>query len=118
MKRIVAILLFISGIVLAIIIFNRNILARFIIIHGVKKTCGLGISIGKIDIRLPQVAIMGLKVYNPAGFKERQLANLPEISADFDFPAFFKNKVHLRKLKLEIRELDVIVNEQGRLNVN
>lgn len=118
MKKIIVafLLVFIFG--LTVIILNRNILARFIIVKGIKKTCGLGVNIEKLNIGLPNVSISGLKIYNPPGFKERLLADIPEVYMDFDLPAFFKNKVHLGKLKLEIKELAIILNEQGKLNVN
>ncbi|HOW36310.1 MAG TPA: hypothetical protein PL155_07850 [Candidatus Omnitrophota bacterium] len=113
----------IAGVVVVLIglvaaVFGRNILAGMIIVDGIKKTCGLQVTIGKVDIQLPAVSIMDLKIYNPAGFKDRLLADIPLVSADFDFPAFFRNKVHLKKLALDIKEMDVILNEQGKLNVN
>lgn len=118
MKKIIVAVLVILVLALAIVIFNRNILARFIIVNGIKKTCGLGVNIEKLNIGLPNVSISGLKIYNPAGFEDRLLADIPEVYVSFDLPAFFKNQVHLSKLKLEIKEVVVVLNEQGKLNVN
>jgi len=117
-KKIILASLLVLILGLMIIIFNRNILARFIIIQGIKKTCGLGVNIKSLNIGLPSVSISGLSIYNPSGFKERLMADIPEIYVDFDLPAFLKNKVHLGKLKIEINEVDVILNEKGKLNVN
>jgi hypothetical protein len=118
MKKIVIAVALVLFLGLIVTIFNRNILARFIVIHGIKKTCGLGVHIGKLNIGLPNISISNLKIYNPPGFKDRVLADIPEVYVDFDLPAFFKKQVHLRKIKLEIKELNVILNEQGKLNVN
>lgn len=100
------------------LVWGRNILARAIIVRGVEQVCGLKTEIAKVDISLPRVAILGLKIYSPEGFNDKILADIPEVSMDFDLPAFFKNKVYFGKLKLDVRELYVILNEQGKLNVN
>lgn len=118
MKKIMVVLGVVIVVGLAALILNRNVLARFIIVDGIKKTTGLDVKIDRMNIGLPHVAISGLKIYNPAGFKERLMADIPEVSVDFDLPAFFKNKVHLGALKIDMKELHVILNEQGKLNVN
>jgi len=76
------------------------------------------VNIQALKIGLPDVSIQGLKIYNPSGFKDRLLADIPRVYVAFDLPAFFKGQVHLPKLELEVRELDVILNEKGKLNVN
>ena len=116
-KVLIGILVFLVLIVMTLML-GRNILARAIVVGGIKQVCGLKIDITKVDIGLPKVSISGLKIYNPAEFKDKLLADIPEISMDFDLPAFFKNKVHLGKLTLDVREMDVILNEQGKLNLN
>lgn len=118
MKKIIVGFIVVLILGLTLVIFNRNLLARFIIVSGIKKTCGLGVNIGSLTIGLPNVSISELKIYNPPGFKDRLLADIPEVYVDFDLPAFFKNQVHLGKLNLEIKELAVILNEEGKLNVN
>ena len=116
-KLIVGILVVVIVVVLALV-FGRNILAKSIVVGGIKQVCGLKIDIAKVDIGLPSVTVQGLMVYNPDGFQDKILADIPEISFDLDLPGFFKNKVHLGKLKLNVREIDVILNEKGKLNVN
>ena len=118
MKKILIALVVIILLGITILVFNRNLLARIIIVNGIKKACGLGIDIEKIDIGLPSVSISGLKVYNPSGFKDRIMADIPKVYAEFDLPAFFKNKVHLPKIELDVKEVNVILNEKGKLNVN
>lgn len=118
MKKFLIGILAVVILVVMTLVFGRNILARAIVIGGVKQACGLKIDITKVEIGLPRVAILGLKVYNPPGFNDKILADIPEVSMDFDLPAFFKNKIHLGKLKLDVREVNIILNEQKKLNVN
>lgn len=118
MKKIGIALLIIFVLGLGMIILNRNIIARFIIVNGIKKTSGLNVEIGRLNIGLPSVEISGLKIHNPPGFNQPVLADIPKIYFDFDLPAFFKNKVYILKFEIEVKELNIILNEKGKLNVN
>lgn len=118
MKKIIIVILIAVSLVAAAVFFGRNMLARLIIIKGIKQACGLKVDISNIDIKLPSIRISGVTVYNPSGFKDRVMFDIPEIYVDFDLPGFFKNKVYLHKLGLDIRKIDIVLNEQGKLNVN
>lgn len=118
MKKIIGVVVVVVALGLVVAVFGRNILARSIIVEGLKKTCGLGVSIGKLDIGLPHVSILELTIYNPRGFKDKIMADIPEAYVDFDIQEFFKNKVHLGVLRINIRELNIIVDAEGKLNVN
>jgi len=118
MKRVIVVGLIVVVIAVAAIVFGRNILARTIIVNGIKNVCGVGIKIDNLNIGLPNVSISGLKIYNPSGFEDKLMADIPQIYVEFDLPAFFKNKVHLSKLKLDVKEMNVILNDKGKLNVN
>jgi len=118
MRKIILGLLILFLLAVAILIFNRNIIARFVIVNGIKKASGLDIKIGSLNIGLPSVTVSDLKIYNPAGFKDPILADIPRIYFDFDLPAFFKNKINIGKFEIEVKELAAILNEEGKLNFN
>ena len=118
MKNALWVVLAVVVFLLVALLFGRDFLAKTIVVNGVKQACGLKINIAKVDISLPRVAIYGLKIYNPEGFDGGILADIPELSLDLDMAGFFKNKIHLGKLKLDVKEMNVILNEQGKLNVN
>ena len=110
--------------VIVIIVFlflaARNILARTIVAKGVKAVTGMAVDIKSINIGLfrPGISVTGLKVYNPQGFSDKLLAHIPEVYVDFDLAGLLRNRVHLRQLKIDISELNVILSESRKLNVN
>jgi hypothetical protein len=118
MKKILWVILAVVALIVMALVFGRNILAKTIVINGVKQACGLKVDIVRVDISLPKVAVIGLKIYNPEGFNADILADIPEVSFDLELQEFFKNKIHFKKLTLNVREMNVILNEQGKLNVN
>lgn len=74
-----------------------------------------GMSVGFIK---QSVRIKGLRVDNPPGFPSGVLMDIPEIGVDYDLPAILKGNLHLRQLILNLKELNVIRNPDGKLNVD
>lgn len=112
---VVAIVIVFGGFIIA-----RNILARTIITKGVKTVTGMAIDVKSINIGLfhSGISVAGLKVYNPQGFTDKLLADIPEVYVDFDLAGLFRNRVHLRKLKIDINQLNVVLSESRKLNLN
>ncbi|RJP29165.1 MAG: hypothetical protein C4533_05040 [Candidatus Omnitrophota bacterium] len=120
MKKLIIIIAAIVLIIVIGLVIGRNILARIAIIKGVKSATGMAVDVKGINIGLvgSGISVTGLKIYNPGDFSDRLLADIPEVYVDFDLLGLFKSKVHLRKLKIDITECHIILNEKGKLNVN
>jgi len=120
MKKILiaAIILIIFLVIVSVI--ARNSIVKTAIIKGLEAAAGVEVKIQDVDIGLfnSYATIKYLKVYNPAQFSDRLMADIPQIYLDYDLMGFLKNKVHLKKLKIEIKELSVVMNEKGKLNIN
>ena len=118
MKKFLLVIAVVLVVVILALVFGRNIIARTVVINGIKQVCGLKVDITKVDISLPKVSVQGLRVYNPSGFSGEILADIPEVALDIDLAGVFKNKIHLKELKLDVREMNVVLNDQGDMNVN
>jgi len=114
----------IIGIVLAVLIVvllvGKNIIVKTAVTTGVKVVTGLNLSIDKMKIGLINtlVAIDGLKLYNPKGFEDPIMVDIPEIYVDYDLGAFFKKQVHLQEVRLHLKEFVVAKNKDGQLNLD
>ncbi|MFA5355943.1 MAG: hypothetical protein WC301_00835 [Candidatus Omnitrophota bacterium] len=114
------------GIFLAVVLLfvvlaaARNFIVKTAITKGIEALAGLKVEMRKVDIGLlsPVVLIEQLKVYNPDGFKDRLMADIPLVYVDYDLWGFFKGRAHFNKIKIEIDELSVVLNEKGKLNFN
>lgn len=115
------------GVVLIIVIviliglgLAKNIIAKAALSSGVKAMTGLKLQIKgmKVGLVTTLIDIKELKLFNPPGFSDKVMANVPEIYVDYDLGAFFKKKVHLESLKLNLQELVVVKNEKGQLNLD
>lgn len=74
-----------------------------------------GFSLGVFN---QSVRISGFKMYNPKGFPRGILAHLSKINVTYDLGALFKKKLHLANAEIELKEMGLIKNAEGKLNVN
>lgn len=111
------------GIVLVLLIllsFVKNILAKTAISAGVRAITGLQLNIGSMNVGILRTLIGGrdLMLFNPPGFKDRLMIDMPEIYVDYDLGAFLRREVHLERVRLNLKEFVVVKNERGELNLD
>jgi uncharacterized protein involved in outer membrane biogenesis len=119
MKKLGMIILIIVVLLVAVV-FTRNIIAKNAISAGVKAMTGLNLSIGNMDVKIMKsiVSIKEMKLYNPPEFSDKLMIDMPEIYVDYDLGAFLKKQVHFERINLNLKELVVMKNEKGELNLN
>lgn len=120
MKKILIAAIILIIFLVIVLAISRNFIVKTAIIKGLEAAVGVEVKMQNVDIGLfnSYVTINFIKVYNPAQFSDGLMADIPQIYLDYDLMGFLKNKVHLKKLKIEIKELSVVMNEKGKLNIN
>ncbi len=74
---------------------------------------GLSLSITRQSVR-----ISNFRMYNPKGFPKDLLVDIPKMSVACDLGALITGKIHLRQLELDIKEIGIVKNKEGKLNVD
>jgi hypothetical protein len=113
----------ISAIIIIILVgllVGRNLIAKAAIKTGVGLTTGLKLDMNRINIDLVKTAveIHGLRLFNPKGYVDKVMVDLPEVYVDISLKALLKGKIHLWAVRVYLRELMVVKNEKGQLNVD
>lgn len=91
------------------------------VIAGVgSNVTGAQIEIGGFSLGLLRqtIRIKDFKMHNPAGFPKGIMADLPRIYVDSDLFALLRGKIHFPTLTIELNELNLIKNKEGKLNVD
>ena len=116
MKKLIIIIL----ILFAIIAVTKNFVTKIIISAGVQAITGLELNIKSVNIGIFEtlIGIKGLEIFNPDGFEERLMADAPEIYADYNIGSLLKKKVHFSEIRLDLKELVVLKNKKGELNLD
>ena len=110
---ILLVVLLVAGILLL------NTVAREIFEYKLARLTGLEVKIRSVDVGLlnPRLTVEGLVVYNRPEFGGSPLLDMPELHAEYDRDALWSQKVHLRLLRVNIAQISVIEDTNGRLNL-
>jgi uncharacterized protein involved in outer membrane biogenesis len=64
------------------------------------------------------VKIQGLRMGNPPGFSNAQLIDLPKVEVACDLFALLKGRLHLPLVEVDLKEITLEKNKEGKLNVD
>lgn len=84
------------------------------------KSLGARVKIQKFSLSLPfqKVRLQEVYVYNPPGFPAEPLLHLPEVVVQWDLLKMTQGKYVFPLVTVNLEELTVVKNAQGRLNVD
>jgi len=107
-------------IVVAILIFAKNMIAKIAVENGVHMATGLELKVKSFDVSLAKtyIAIEEMRLYNPKGYRDKIMADIPEIYVDYDLPAILKGKIHVPEIRIHLNEFVVVKNANGELNID
>lgn len=106
--------------VLILLSFAKDLIIKVSVEKGMELVTGLklemkGFSAGIIK---SVVSIKDLKLFNPKDFPDPVMIDMPEIYVDYDLPAIIAGKVHLREMRIDLKEFTVVKNRNGALNLD
>lgn len=115
----IIIAVFIIAFIYSVSLF-KNILIKSIVTAGATQVTGADVKIKDLsfDILDSSIHINGFQMYNPVGFPKEILIDIPKIQVEYDLSALLKKQLHLPWVEIDLKEIAVIKNRQGRLNVN
>src|SRR5262245_31947828 len=98
----------------------KNTLAQTVITGAISKAAHVHVRIGSTNVGLlsSKIDIKNLKVQNPAGFPDRLMIDVPRIFIHMDVPGLFKGQAHFHEVVLDLKEMTVVKNKDGKLNVD
>ena len=107
-------------VLVAVIFVFRNQVVKAAVTFGAKQLTGLNLTITKLDLNTEKtfVEVGGLRLENPAGFEDRTMVDLPLVYIDYKLADILKGNIHLEALKLHLKEVTVIRNKEGKLNLD
>ncbi|MEW6170913.1 MAG: hypothetical protein AB1472_05100 [Candidatus Omnitrophota bacterium] len=99
---------------------TKDRIVKAIIINRVSYFVGAKVDIDRFSFNLmnSNVEIEGLKIYNPGGFPQGIMADIPLINIEYDLSALLKKQLHFALVEFELKELLIIKNKDGKTNVD
>ncbi|MBF0522183.1 MAG: hypothetical protein HQL24_03900 [Candidatus Omnitrophica bacterium] len=119
MKKILIILGIVSFSLIFITIVKDLIIKSVVTVVATNVT-GAPVHIDSFSVGIfhPTIRISGFKLYNPNGFSKDVLISCPKINVTYDLAALLKQKLHLSLVELELQEMGLAKNKDGKLNVD
>ncbi|MBF0384345.1 MAG: hypothetical protein HQL27_00595 [Candidatus Omnitrophica bacterium] len=105
---------------LACIGIYKNLIMKSVVTRVAVRLIGTPVHMDKFSFSLlsSSIHISGLKIYNPSGFPQGILLSCPKINVIYDRAAFFKQKLHFVFVEVELNEVGLTKNKEGKLNVD
>ena len=119
MKKI-GIIIAVAIVILVLLSGMKNMIVKVGVEKGAKVVTGLKLNIGSLNIGFIKtlVGIKDIRLYNPKGFEDKVMVDIPEVYVDYDLPAIIKGDVHLYDVKLHLKECFIVKNKDGQLNLD
>ena len=110
---IVVVCLFVVGV-------SKDLLIKTAVTVGAEQVVGTPVKIGslRLGILSQSVRIKDFQMYNPEGFPEGVLVDIPEVSVEYNLAALVKGQLHLPLVVFDLKETVVVKNQDGVLNVD
>ena len=116
-------ILIIAGIVILgifVLGFFKDIIIKDIVTAVASNVTGAPVRIDSLSLGIFKQAVLikGFKIYNPKGFSGGILVDLPKIYVKYSLASILKNKLHILNADIELKELVMIKNKDGKLNTD
>ncbi|MDD4183577.1 MAG: hypothetical protein PHT53_07150, partial [Candidatus Omnitrophica bacterium] len=103
-----------------VLLLAKDLIIKTSVEKGVEIVTGLKLDIGSLNVGIfkPVTDIKNLRLFNPAGFPDKTMIDMPEIYVRYDLPAIIGGNIHLPEVRLGLREFVVVKNSKGELNLD
>lgn len=98
----------------------KNPVAQAIIENGVRFMTGLKLDMRSLAIGLANtsIGIKDLKLFNPRGYPDKIMLDMPEIFINYKLAPLFQGKVELEEVRIYLKEFIIEKNQAGEVNLN
>ncbi len=119
MKKVLLIAVIIL-IALSVIAFLKDPFIKNTITIATSQVTGAPATINNFSMSIIKqtAAIKDFKLYNPPGFPREVLVDIPTIRVALVLGDILKKKIHFKKIEIALKELVIIKDEDGKLNVD
>lgn len=111
--------LLIMGIVLLVaLVLLKDTLLKALAEWRIRQATGMSVTIAKLEMGLfsPTLSMEGLKLYNTPEFGGSICLDVPSAYLEYDPRDALSGRLHLRLLRLNVRELSLVRNQAGLTN--
>jgi len=108
------------AVLIAVLLLGRNVLVKWGAQVAVSSMTDLTLRIDKLNIGLfsTKLDIQGLKIYNPKGYQDPLMLDLPRFYVDYNLMDILGGKLHLKDVKFHLNEFMLVKQKDGTSNID
>jgi len=98
----------------------KDLIIKSMVTTAISRITGAPVHMDGFSLNIVSstIHISGFKMYNPGGFPKGILVSCPKIKVLYDRATLFKEKRHLLLVEVELIEMGLTKNKEGKLNVD
>ncbi|MEW5895567.1 MAG: AsmA family protein [Candidatus Omnitrophota bacterium] len=118
--KIIKWILIVVLVLIVILLIGRNVIVKQVAKFVVSAKTDLSMDIQKLDIGLfsSHLDVQGLKIYNPQGFQDPVMLDLPRLYIDYNLSEIIGGKLHLPVVIFHLNEFVLIKQADGTSNID
>ena len=119
MKKAIQIVVIVIVALVALSVF-KNAVAQSILTSTLSNVAHVPVRVGSVNISFisASIRLKNLQVHNPSGFPESLMVDMPQIFIDFEPSELFHGRARFKEVRLDLKEMTVIRDKNGHLNVD
>lgn len=105
---------------LLVVSIAKDVIIKTAVEQGAQIVTGLKLRMSGFSFGIMRgvVDISNLRVLNPKGYIDPNMADMPEIYVKYNLPAIISGKIYLPEVRIDMKQFTVVKNEKGELNLN
>jgi uncharacterized protein involved in outer membrane biogenesis len=106
--------------VVILLCFFKNFLVQSALSSGLSKAAHVPVKIGSTDVKFisSSIRLKNISIHNPKGYPEKVMLSAPVVFIDFEPKDLMQGKAHFKEVRLDLKEVIVIKNKDGKLNID
>jgi len=112
-------LVFLIGVLLVVLLLSLDLIFKALVVRQIRAATGMDVKIESLSVGWfsPVVTIENCRLYNPAEFGGTPFLDIRELHVEYDRAALARRILHVKLMRLNLAELNVVKNDAGRTNL-
>jgi len=106
-------------VLLVVLLLSLDSIFKALLERQIRSGTGMDVKIGKLSVGLlsPVVTIENFQLFNPAEFGGTPFLDIRELHAEYDRAALGRRTLHVKLMRLNLAELNVVKSDAGQTNL-
>jgi hypothetical protein len=110
---------FLLVLLIVAVVLGKDAMLKAAVARQIRAQTGMDVKIGRFSVGVfsPVVTIEDFRLFNTPEFGGTPFVDIPELHVEYDRAALAQRKLHIKLLRFNLAELNIVKNEAGHTNL-